>query len=242
MNARAPQTLVRINVPHAAKNALVEQQRLDSRAAASKTAAKFLFAGFERIKTELTKNIVAARFRNQSHTTEAPRVGVAKFAIVIQREPYVRVRRGRHRAGTDGKLPGHPEMNNQVKSFRRGADGGLRRGTLFEEKYEEFSAAANLNDATTWGVLFDCSGIVDEIRLAEADAEYAAAREQQLQAADDSFDFGKFGQGSIRQNGENAHGAAGTAFEFDGRGDNECAGRRQFIQVRDVFDVKQARG
>lgn len=242
MNARAPQTLVRINIPHAAKNALVEQQRLDSRAAASKMAAKFRFAGFERIKTEPTKNIAAARLRNQSHPTEAPRVGVAKFAIVIQREPYMRVQRGRHCAGTDRKLPCHAEMNNQVKSFGLGVDGGLRRGALFEEKYEEFAAALNVNDATTWGVLFDYSGIVDEIRLAQANAEYAAAREQQLQAADDSFDFGKFGQVSIRQNGENAHRAAGTAFEFYGRGDNECAGCRQLIQVRDVFDVKQARG
>lgn len=150
----------------------------------------------------------------------------------------MRVQCGGHRAGTDGELPGHTEMNDQVKSFKRGAGGGLRRAILLEEQYEEFSAALNPNDAATWGMLFDCRGIIDEIRLAEANAEYAMARKQQLQAADDSFDFGKLRQGSIRQNGENAHGAAGTAFELDGRGDNECAGRRQFIQVRDVFDVE----
>ena len=83
MNVRAPKTFVGIDISHAAKNALVEQERFDSRAAASNAAAKFIFAGFEDIKTELTKNIVAARFGNQSHTTETARVGVAKLAIVI---------------------------------------------------------------------------------------------------------------------------------------------------------------
>lgn len=150
----------------------------------------------------------------------------------------MRVQCGGHRAGADGELAGHAEMNDQVKSLWRGADSGFWRAILLEEQYEEFSAALNLNDAATWGMLFNCNGLVDKIRLAEANAEYAATRQQQLQAADDSFDFGKLRQGSIRQNGENAHGAAGTAFELDGRGDNECAGRRQFIQVRDVFDVE----
>ena len=154
----------------------------------------------------------------------------------------MRVQCRRHRVGTDGELTRHAQMNDQVKSFQRGAGGGLRCAIFLEEKYEEFAAPANLNDAATWGVLFDCRGIVDEIRLAQANAEYAAAREQQLQAADDSFDFGKFGQVSIRENGENAHRAAGTAFEFDGRGDHEGTRRGQFIQVGDVFDVEQARG
>ena len=153
----------------------------------------------------------------------------------------MRVQCRRHRIGADSELSGHAQMNNQVKSLRRGAPSGLRCAILLQEKYEEFAAAAYLNDAATWDVLFDCRRIVDEISLAEANADYAAARQQQLKAADDSFDFGKFGQASIRQNGENAHCAAGTAFQFDRRGDDERAGRRQFIQVRDVFDVKQAR-
>jgi hypothetical protein len=85
-------------------------------------------------------------------------------------------------------------MNDQVKSFGRGAGGGLWCAILLEEQYEEFAAALNLNDSATWDVLFDCRGIVDKIRLAQANAEYAAARQQRLKAADDSFDFRKFGQ------------------------------------------------
>lgn len=242
MNARAPQTFVSINIPHATKNALVEQQRLDSRAPASEAAAEIVFAGFERVNAELTENTVAGGFRYQSHAAEPTRVGVAKLAIVVQHEPYMCVQCRRHRAGTDGELPGHAEMNDEVKSFRRRSAGSLRCAILLQDQYEKFAAAANLNDAATWDVLFDCRGIVDEIRLAEANAEHGAARQQQLKAANDSFDFGKFWQMSIRQNGENAHGAAGAAFEFDRRGDHKCSGRRQFIQVRDVFDVEQARG
>lgn len=83
MNPRTPQTFVGINIPHAAKNTLVEQQRLDSRAAASDAAAEFVFAGFERVNTELTKNTVAGGFRHQSHAAETARVGVAKLAIVV---------------------------------------------------------------------------------------------------------------------------------------------------------------
>ena len=83
MNARAPQTFVGIDIPHAAKNALVEQQRLDSRAPSSKAGAKFLFVGFERVKTELTENTVAGGFRHQSHAAKAARVGVAKLVIVV---------------------------------------------------------------------------------------------------------------------------------------------------------------
>lgn len=242
MNARTPQTFVSINIPHAAKNALVEQQRLDSRVPANKARAQFFFAGFERVKTEFTENTVAGGFRYQRHAAKATRVGVAKLVIVVQREPYMRVQCRRHRIGADSELSSHAQMNNQVKSLRRGAPSGLRCAILLQEKYQEFAAAAYLNDAATWDVLFDCRGIVDKIRLAEANAEYSTARQQQLQAADDSFDFGKLGQMLVRQNGENAHGTAGAAFEFDGRSDHKRAGRWQFIQARDVFDVKQARG
>ena len=238
MNARAPQTLVGINIPHAAKNVLVEQQRLDSRAAASEAAAKFLFTGFERVQAQRAQNIVAGGFRHENHAAETARVGVAKLALVVQCKPHMRVQGGWHRVGTDGELAGHAEMNDQVKSFGRGAGGGLQRAILLEEQHEEFAAALNLDDAATRDVLFDCRGIVDKIRLAKADAEDAAARQQRLKAADDSFDFGKFRQVSIRQNGENAHGTAGTAFEFYGRSDDEGARGGQFIRVRDVFDVE----
>src|SRR5579872_1804909 len=111
----------------------------------------------------------------------------------------MRVQCRRHRVGADGELSGHAEMNDQVKSLRRGAADGLRRAIFLEEEYEELAAAADLNNAATWGVLFDCRGIVDKIRLAQANAEYAAAREQQLQAADDSFDFGKLRQVSLNK-------------------------------------------
>ena len=82
----------------------------------------------------------------------------------------MRMQRGWHCAGTDGELSGHAEMNDQVKSFRRGVDGGLWCAILLEEQYEEFAAALNLNDAATRDVLFDCRGIIDEIRLPEANA------------------------------------------------------------------------
>lgn len=83
MNPRTPQTFVSINIPHATKNTLVEQQRLDSRAPASEADAEFVFAGFERVNTELTENTVAGGFRYQSHAAKAARVGVTKLAIVV---------------------------------------------------------------------------------------------------------------------------------------------------------------
>jgi len=63
MNARPPQTLVSINISHAAKNVLIEQQRLDSRAATSEAAAEFVFTGFERVQAQRAQNIVAGGFR-----------------------------------------------------------------------------------------------------------------------------------------------------------------------------------
>src|SRR5579864_429142 len=130
----------------------------------------------------------------------------------------MRVQCRRHRVGADGELPRHTEMNDQVGSLGRGSDGGLWCAILFEEQDEEFAAALHFDNAAPWGVLFDRGGVVDKIRLAQANAEYATTRQQRLQAADDSFDFGKFRQASIRQNGENAYRAARAAFEFDRRG------------------------
>lgn len=83
MDARAPQTFVGIDIPHATKNALVEQQRLDSRAPTGEAAAEFVFAGFERVETELAENSVAGGFQYQRHAAETARVGVAKLAIVV---------------------------------------------------------------------------------------------------------------------------------------------------------------
>src|SRR5579859_254189 len=153
----------------------------------------------------------------------------------------MRVQGGWHRVGTDRELAGHTEMNDQVKSFGHGASGSLQCAILLEEQHEEFAATLNLNDAATRNVLFDRRGIVDEIRLAQANAEYAAARKQRLKAADDRFDFGKFGQASVRQNGENTDRTAGTAFEFYGCSDDKGTRGGQLIHVRYIFDVKQAR-
>ena len=49
MNLRAPETFVRIDIPHAAQEPLIEQQRFDPRAAGSRLLDEFLNANFERI-------------------------------------------------------------------------------------------------------------------------------------------------------------------------------------------------
>src|SRR5260370_27207881 len=56
MNLRAPKTLVGINVPEAAQNALIQQQRLDSRAPFADARREFRLREFERICAERRKS------------------------------------------------------------------------------------------------------------------------------------------------------------------------------------------
>ena len=58
MNLRAPETLVGINVPEAAQDALIQQQRLDARAPFADARREFRLREFERICAERRKSLL----------------------------------------------------------------------------------------------------------------------------------------------------------------------------------------
>lgn len=181
---RAPEALVGIDVAHAAKNGLIEQQGLNVRFARVDCSDELRFGGFERIEAERAENGRLLRFRDDGDASEAANVGVTQLAAIIEGEKDVRVRASGSFRRIDHELTCHAEVNEE--SELSGAVAGVS-----EFKDEEFSVAADLVDACAGDVTFERGGIVDEIGFAEAHADYATPRQDGLQAADDGFDFGK---------------------------------------------------
>lgn len=111
MNSRAPEAFVRVDVSHASKNALVEQERFDAGAASAQFRAEFLFGGFERIEAEVAQSGFGRTIRDDAHATEAANVRVTKFTAVVEREKDVSVRYHRRFGRTNDKLPRHSQMD-----------------------------------------------------------------------------------------------------------------------------------
>ena len=111
MDSRSPETFVRVDVSHAAQDALVEQERFDAGAASTQFRAEFFFGSFERIEAEFAQSGFAVAIFDDSHASEAANVRVAEFAAVIEREKNVSVRDDRSFGWTDDELPRHSQMN-----------------------------------------------------------------------------------------------------------------------------------
>src|SRR5712692_9614846 len=86
MNFRSPQAFIRVNVADTAKHALVQEQRLDARAPPADSADKLFLAHLERVGTKSRQFLSQRRFRKVGDAPEAPRVGVAQLAAVIQQQ------------------------------------------------------------------------------------------------------------------------------------------------------------
>jgi hypothetical protein len=188
MNAGAPQTFVRVDVSHAAQDALVEQKRFYAGAASTQFRAEFLFSGLERIEAEFAEDGLVSAAGQHAHAAEAANVRVAQLAAIVEREKDVSVRDYGSLGRANDELARHSQMDQQRGAAIIGA-----RGLKIE--HEKFSVSANGGDATAREGLLQCGRIVDEIGLAEANAENSSSWQDGSQAARNGFDLGKFGHG-----------------------------------------------
>jgi len=185
MNARAPETFVRVDVSHASEYMLIHQQRFDSRAAICNLLAELFCRSFERIEPEFAQQLFAPRFRNNLHAAETPRIAEAQFAAIIEREENVRVRCDRFIRGADGQLAGHAEMNQNKKPRI------LARARL-EFEMQEFAVAANGDKPASRNLIAEQRQIFYHIDFPRAKLDDSPPGQNALQAAHNGFDFRKF--------------------------------------------------
>jgi len=186
MNAGAPQAFVRIDVAHASQDALVEQKRFYAGSATTQFRAEFLLGSFERIEAEFAEDGLVSAADQHAHAAEAANVGVAKFAAIVQSDEDVGVRRDRSFSRTGDKLARHAEVDQQ-----RGA--AIIGAGRFKIQHEKFSVSADGGDAAAGEGLLQGGRVVDEIRLAETNAENSSSWQDGSEAARYSFNFGEFG-------------------------------------------------
>ena len=191
VNARSPETFVRVDVSHAAEDVLVKQERFDAGVASAQSCAELFVGGFERIEAEFAQSGFARTIGYDSHASEAANVRVAELAAVIEREKNVSVRDDRSFGWTDDELPRHSQMNQQ-----RGAAVIGARGLKIE--HEEFAVPSHGGDLAAGQSLLHGGRIVDEIRFAEANAEESSSGQDGSKTACDGFYFGKFGHFAIQ--------------------------------------------
>src|SRR5580704_5925003 len=84
MNSRAPETFICIDISHASQEALIKQQGLNSCAAGSRLFNKLFNANFERVGAKLAQLFCERTCRQIGQTPEAPRIGVAQLASIVE--------------------------------------------------------------------------------------------------------------------------------------------------------------
>ena len=128
MNARAPQAFVGVDISHAAKDALVQQQGFDPGAAAAPAAG-----GTPRRRLPADPRPARPRssaipvVRQEQHLAEAANVGVAQLAAVVELEKYVGVGRRRLAGCAHLQPAGHAQMHDQARAARSGVVAGAAR-------------------------------------------------------------------------------------------------------------------
>src|SRR5580658_4241403 len=113
MNLRTPQTLVRIDISHSTQEALIQQQRLDPRAASTRLLYKFFNANFQRVGAERKQFFRERTCRKISKPSESSRIGVAQFAIIVEHEASVSVLFARLGGRIRGNVSSHSEMHEK---------------------------------------------------------------------------------------------------------------------------------
>jgi hypothetical protein len=186
MNARSPETFVRVDVSHAAEDSLVEQERFDAGTASTQFRAEFFFGGFERVEAEFAQSGFVVAIFDDSHTSEAANVRVAEFATIIEREKNVSVRDDRSLGWTDDELARHSQVNQQGGAAVIGACG-------LKIEHEEFAVSSHGGDLAAGQGLLHGGRIVDEIRFAQANTEKSSSLQDGSETAGDGFYFGEFG-------------------------------------------------
>src|ERR1700683_4804002 len=92
MYARAPQTLVRVNIAHASQQALVQRQDFNVRAPPKNSRAKFCLRRFQRIEPEFAQHAFVRRTREHSHSPKPANVRVTKLATIVKSQTNMGMR------------------------------------------------------------------------------------------------------------------------------------------------------
>ena len=115
MNLRAPQTLIRINISHPAKHALIHQQRLDPRAPARQSLAEIPLRSSpaDRLPTGPSR-VSRSPSEQNPNPPKSPDIRVTKLAPIIQRQKrHAYAASTGASAGAHHDLPRHAQMNQQ---------------------------------------------------------------------------------------------------------------------------------
>lgn len=158
MNPRAPQAFVRIDVANPAQETLVEKQCLDSRAARAKGGRESFLGDFKRVGPERSQGLAQRSFEEKSHAAESPRVCVAQFATIIEREYSVCMLCERLLRMLGSKMTGHPQVDKQSRALRVAV-------RWRKSKQEELPVARHALDSPSGQIPFDRRRIIHEIRL-----------------------------------------------------------------------------
>jgi hypothetical protein len=183
MNLCPPQTLVRVNIPHAPQHALIEQQRLHSCPPRPYARYKFLRAHFERIGPEAVQlhfERLAGKIR---HAPKTPRIRVTQLAPVIEQETRVCMLFARLRSRMRRDVPCHPKMYKQgfrssfaIRSAVRRRAAGPNSHGRHEPQQHEFSISLDGRNLSSGQVPFQRGRIINEIRFPQRYRQNAPAK------------------------------------------------------------------
>ena len=118
MDPGPPKALIRIDIANATQHALVQQQRLDPRAPSANPVREFLLAHFQRVGAESGQLFGERGFGQVGDAAKTPRIGVAQFAPVIQKQADMSVFLQRLPRRTRRNLARHSQMHEQRRGSR----------------------------------------------------------------------------------------------------------------------------
>jgi len=170
VNTRFEQRFIGVNVPHAAQESLIEQQRLDARFALLQQLQKIFERDVERVRTQCLRPL---------QQSGAPLNAAKMTDVVIDQQAFIKSKNGtRVRAGLliEQQLAGHSKMDGE--------------NAVVQLEHDELAVAAHQIHrliahvpAQLWELLTDYM-VRGKLRV-----QYSAARESWRQRSNDSFNF-----------------------------------------------------
>jgi hypothetical protein len=183
MNLRPPQTFIRIDISHAPQHALIEQQRLDSRAPRPDSRHKFLRIDFQRIGPKPMQLLLERHSRKVRHAPKTSGVRVTQLPSVIEQETRMRMLLARLRSRMRRDMPGHPKMDKQrsCSAIAIGCPDRRRVATPYsrwghQPKQHEFSVSLDGCNLPSGQMLFQRDRIINEIRFPQRDGQNSPAQ------------------------------------------------------------------
>ena len=185
MNFRAPQTLIRINIPHPAKHTLVHQKRLDLRAPACDCLPKILLAHLQRIKSQPANQCLALPIEQDSDPAKPPNIRVTKLPPVVQRKKEMRMRRNGSLRRSHHDLPGHPQVHQQ-----RNFPAVFSASIPLEPNHQKFPESFDASNPRPRQFPLERRGIINKICLrTQTHAHDPPPRQHQPQATHHGLHF-----------------------------------------------------